>query len=77
MPGLPADNGEKEQKVVYAEGCDPVKDEDWYDTSIDLCEGGDDIGETLPVESITGGKDSDKLIINVSPTEFSFGLERG
>jgi Protein of unknown function (DUF3085) len=32
---------------VYAAGCDPDADEDWYDTARALV-GGDDFGETLP-----------------------------
>jgi hypothetical protein len=33
--------------VVYAEGCDPKHDAEWWETSRDLV-GGDDFGETLP-----------------------------
>jgi hypothetical protein len=33
--------------VAYARGCDPVADDDWYDTAHALV-GGDDFGETLP-----------------------------
>jgi hypothetical protein len=32
--------------VAYARGCDPKKNEEWWDTSRDLV-GGDDFGETL------------------------------
>lgn len=35
-----------EKLVFYAEGCNPDKDEDWYQTSRALC-GGDDFGQLI------------------------------
>lgn len=45
LPGTPSERG----TVVYAEKCDPSKDDDWDDNKRRLF-GGDDGGTTLPVE---------------------------
>ena len=36
---------------VYAEGCDPQKDEDWWDAARAIC-GGDDFGEELNAREV-------------------------
>ncbi|MHB8447715.1 MAG: DUF3085 domain-containing protein [Rudaea sp.] len=48
IPGDPEDPGNPKSSryVVYALGCDPNKDANWYDTALDLV-GGDDFGEAL------------------------------
>ena len=38
-----------ENSIIYAEGCDPRKDEDWYQYSRQLV-GGDDFSQELPAE---------------------------
>lgn len=62
-------------KVVQAEGCDPKKDEDWWETSRELV-GGDDFVEFVPVdtmdelfEGLKGYRDR-KLVIEVTATSF-------
>lgn len=43
-----------EQKVIYYfEGCDPEKDEDWYENARNAF-GGDDWGQHLPVRDLEG-----------------------
>lgn len=37
------------RSIHYVAGCDPKKDEDWYDTARAIY-GGDDFGEELPVK---------------------------
>lgn len=49
-PALKDESG-KRHRVVYAEGLDPHKDEDWYDLALALC-GGDDFGELIPMATI-------------------------
>lgn len=51
-PGLkenPEDQDSTKQKVFYAKGFDPAKDEDWYD-SARYAVGGDDFGIFIPLE---------------------------
>lgn len=53
--------------VVYAVGCNPETDTNWYDTARDLV-GGDDFGETLPFapaikEQIESGTEEITLIV--------------
>jgi hypothetical protein len=48
--GIPADTVDEDKTgyyTVHAEGCDPDKDEDWWETSMTLV-GGDDFWENLP-----------------------------
>lgn len=47
LPALPRPE-QKGNKVVYAKGCHPQLDEDWYAEAQDLV-GGDDFAEALPL----------------------------
>jgi hypothetical protein len=54
--GLPAQcvkKGEPRQVVAYAKGCNPDKDEDWWENSNYLV-GGDDFGELVPLALFDG-----------------------
>lgn len=44
-------DGSQSSVVAYAAGCDPEKDEDWYDTALDIC-GGDDFAQRIEVADI-------------------------
>lgn len=67
-PGLKKSEGSDSHVVTYAFGCDPDKDEDWYDTCHDKC-GGDDFGEALPVSmfraAIADKPTAKKLVITL------------
>jgi len=43
---MPANNNVEDRTIVYAQGCDPSKDEDWHENGSFLC-GGDDFGEFI------------------------------
>ncbi len=45
---MPGEDGSA-NAVVYAEGCDPQRDEDWYETSRTLF-GDDDFAVAVPAE---------------------------
>lgn len=77
--GLPPDKEGLDPKnpmcfVVYAKGCDPKKDEDWWEHARDLV-GGDDFAENIPtsdfkpdtIEELRAGKAD--AVIRVSETE--------
>ena len=50
--GVPKDKDGEETNLAYAKGCNPKKDEDYYDEARHLV-GGDDFGETIPVTEKT------------------------
>jgi hypothetical protein len=50
--GEPKDKDGEETNVAYAKGCDPKKDEDYYEEARHLV-GGDDFAETIPVTADT------------------------
>jgi len=51
--GTPADmEGEQSAYVAFAKGCNPKKDDDWWEEARFLV-GGDDFGETLPISQKT------------------------
>lgn len=43
------EDGSYTNEVVYASGCNPDTDDDWYERARDLV-GGDDFGENLPLQ---------------------------
>lgn len=82
--GLPADKEGLDPKspmcfVVYARGCDPKKDQDWWERARDLV-GGDDFAENLPasdfkpatIEALRAG--SLDVVIHVNETQFEIRL---
>lgn len=65
IPHLEHPDKPESSKVVYAVGCHPDEDDEWWDTSCELV-GGDDFAEYIPVASfdeIFSG-DPDALVIN-------------
>jgi len=59
--------------VVYAKGCHPTEDADWYDTARDLV-GGDDFGAHLPTEFAQAIKEqidqgAEEITLNVSSNQ--------
>lgn len=73
--GDPRDTDGDKAYVAYAEGCDPDKDENWWENSRALV-GGDDFVEVLPIyPSIYGDLDAyNELVIDVSPSELALGF---
>lgn len=68
-----ATEGKAPEHILYVRGCDPSKNEDWYDKAYSY--GGDDFGEylTLPkdlVEHIMDGIVT-KLVIKLTATSMS------
>lgn len=61
------DGDRKTSYLVYAKGCNPEKDEFWYDTAVDRL-GGDDFAQFLPVEwlemAVASGKKSMTIRVN-------------
>ncbi len=73
MPGI--EDGGKAEHVIYARGCDPVKNEEtWWDRSRELV-GGDDFAESveLPAEAVAAVLDGrvEKLVIRLTETSMS------
>lgn len=62
--------------VVYADGCNPTTDEDWWDTSLDLV-GGDDFLEVIGLHQfmITGVQRGDDVLIEVGTDEIEVTTE--
>ena len=48
IPALPDPHRPKGHKVVYAQGCHPERDDEWWEEARDLV-GGDDFAEALPL----------------------------
>jgi len=72
IPALRGVDGEVNY-CVYAAGCNPKFDADWYDEARSIC-GGDDFGETLPwAEAIQKfiQKGATKIIVQVSENQLS------
>jgi hypothetical protein len=72
QPRPPLEPGVKGYQVVYAEGCDPRTDEDFYQNKRDLF-GGDDGAEYLTLKSIQAwlsiNPKADRIAIRISETE--------
>lgn len=51
IPHMPASKNPEHTKVVYANKCDPDKDEDWWENARALV-GGDDFIEELPIKEL-------------------------
>jgi hypothetical protein len=77
-PGLPNKEGKEGAHVVYAEGCHPDRDADFWTTARDLV-GGDDFGEKLPLndpnDMLRKCGEYDLMILYVNPTniQIAFG----
>ncbi len=78
---LPAEDGKTQSFVTYAEGCDPRKDEDWYDQARYLV-GGDDFGEPISLdfwEAALKGHDAvnaKTLTVNFGKTKISIAAPK-
>jgi len=76
--GRPRDVVEGERSfVAYAKGCDPKKDEDWWDNARDLV-GGDDFGEHVPwareiKQMLDGG--ATHIVVNFSRNRMSLSAK--
>ena len=67
--------GQQSSYCAYAEGCDPEKDSDWWETARNLV-GGDDFVETLEVDESWRAllEQNELMLVQVTPTEISVGF---
>ena len=69
IPHLERPDRPESSKVVYAEGCNPNTDDDWYDEAHCLV-GGDDFVEMIPLASLEQllalGLEGIKIVINLT-----------
>ena len=76
-PGLMTPDGES-QVVVYAAGCNPKTDPDYYDTATDVC-GGDDFVEALECSTLVklgaNDKSATALIVEFSDTSMKLSVD--
>ena len=79
-PHLPNPDKPKMSKVVYAEGCNPDTDEDWWDASRALV-GGDDFAEALPLDLFEAilslGLVGIDIVINLGETRLTVSYTGG
>lgn len=75
--GLPADLDEDRCFVAYAKGCDPRKDEDFYEESRYLV-GGDDFGINFPVTDayLADCDNYEEMVIRVNTKSMSLGFRK-
>jgi len=79
IPHLELEEGSESSKVVQARGCDPKKNEDWWETSRELV-GGDDFVEHIPLDTWMGAfffidkKGGDKIVIDISTQSIEVGV---
>ncbi|WP_019583837.1 DUF3085 domain-containing protein [Thioalkalivibrio sp. ALE16] len=77
----PEDGGER-RAVVYALGCDPERDPDWYDTKQDTF-GGDDGVDKIPLsffdslEEQFSPTDQDGLVVTFTDGQMAFSIRQG
>ncbi|MCG7584751.1 DUF3085 domain-containing protein [Photobacterium sp. OFAV2-7] len=64
-----------EKSIVYAEGCNPSCDEEWYNTSRSLV-GGDDFSQELPPEWFESLLITDTQTLSLSITENDISLAK-
>lgn len=69
LPGTPSSRG----TVVYAQGCNPELDDDFYENKRDLF-GCDDGADTVPVEWFELALDKGKRVFTIKLTSNSMGL---
>lgn len=72
------DSGEMRLYVAYAQGCNPDKDDDWWDTARELV-GGDDFADIIVIkpEWLKACDEFDEFCVKVTPSEIltRFGYE--
>lgn len=70
-----ASTGEGGNCIFFFPGCDPTKDEDWYDAAVSLF-GGDDFGEHIPVSTLRRLVEvaAKRVTVIVTPTQIRFGV---
>jgi len=66
------DNEKSSSVVAYAEGCNPDKDDDWYEAAVSLV-GGDDFAEFIPLAwfSLARKKKVKKFVIKLTTKKIS------
>ena len=74
--GIPAQlvkKGESRRVVTYAKGCDPKKNEDWWETARALV-GGDDFGELLPLDMFAGIETAKSVAVLITPEDIRVAM---
>lgn len=74
LPMLPKANGKPGTAVVYAEGCDPDKDDDWYDLKRSTFGGDDGIDDLGLVDMILDNRGKGISQLRVDFTRNSMGV---
>lgn len=62
--------------IFYFKGCDPVKDEDWYETAHSKF-GGDDFGDMMQVDSLKSALDNKEMtaiVVKVTSSRITITL---
>ena len=75
--GLPSDMDGERCFVAYAKGCDPKKDEDFYEESRYLV-GGDDFGINFPVndDHLMVCDEFSEMVIEVTPEDMTLSFRK-
>jgi hypothetical protein len=72
IPHLEREDEPESSKVVYAAGCNPDTDEDYYQEAAELV-GGDDFVEMLPLDTFEKlfalGLKNIKVVVDLTPTQ--------
>lgn len=73
IPHLERPDKPEASKVVYAEGCDPNRNEDFWDRSRELV-GGDDFAEYIPIETFDEIFRTNVVVLHIDWSDESYTL---